>query len=173
VATGQCDFAVISVPPQDLSSMRWDPLFRDPMAPVAAATHSLVRMKSVDWDTLAAQMWVVPGVGTPVRTWFERQFTLRRIPVPEHLISMRDYFATPEFGAALGAVSLMPASFTRVHPEARKYRELRTPPDWVSDRVVGILRRRAGYISPAADRLVQSIIEVGGKLGLPAPVAGR
>ncbi len=139
--------------------MQWDPLFRDPMVPIASSSHPLAKERTVDWEELSCQIWVVPGVGTPVRTWFERQFMTRSVALPEQLISMRDYFATPEFGAALGAISLMPVSFIHLHPEARQYCVLKTPADWKSERVVGILRRRAGYRSPAAHRLIDCIID--------------
>jgi len=48
----------------------------------------------------------------------------------------------------------------------KSYRALRTPVDWKSDRVVSILYRRRGYLSPAAEQLMKAFKAETKKLGL-------
>lgn len=157
VAAGECDFAITSVMPAGLASVLWEPLYFDPMVPVASARHPMATLRRTSWEMLSRQTWVIPGTGTSVRAWFEQQFTTRGVPLPTQVISMRDYSVTPEFGAGLDAISLTPRSFMRVHPKAQDFVAVRTPADWQSDRYVGLMRRTGGQLSPAAQRLVDRI----------------
>lgn len=161
VAAGECDFAITSVAPAGVPTVLWEPLYYDPMVPIATAKHPMATVRRATWEALSSQTWVIPGPGTSVRAWFESQFTTRGVPVPAQVISMRDYSVTPELGAGLGAISLTPSSFMRVHPRAQDFVAVRTPADWESDRYVGIMRRAGGHLSPAAQRLLDRIQAVG------------
>jgi DNA-binding transcriptional LysR family regulator len=161
LAAGSCDFCITNLPPDSALPIHWEPMFSDPMTAVVAPGHPLAGARRVDWPTLSRQLWVTPGTGTRVRDWFERLFLDRGLPVPARMLSLRDYSGAAQVGAALGAVGLTPVSFLRGEPRPRRFVELATPADWRSDRVVGIARRRGGFLSPAAQRLIARFEEVG------------
>jgi DNA-binding transcriptional LysR family regulator len=161
VAAGECDFAVTNLAPNEAPSVRWTRLFHDPMIPVVAEDHPLAGERRLDWETLSRQRWVTPGAGTASRRWFEQQFIRRRLPVPTQIISMSDYSYSPEVWADLQAILLRPASLMRVQPPTLRFVELGRPPDWKSDRYVGVMQRRKGHMSPAAERVIARIMDIG------------
>lgn len=155
VAAGEIDFAVANEPSES-RRLKWERLFPDPMIPVAGIRHPLARLRRVDWPTLAEQIWIVPATGTAVRGWFETQFELRDLPLPERIVSVRDYFTSPEFATTLGAIALMPASYLRTDVDPRRHRALALPDNWRSDRWVGLLHRADGRQGPGAANLMQA-----------------
>lgn len=162
VAAGECDFAVTNAPAPGGPSIRWEPVFRDPMVPVVAATHPLAAARRVDWPTLARQRWVLPARGTQVRGWFEQLFVERGLPVPERTVSLRsEYASVPELGAALDAIGLTPASFLRADDALRRWTRLRVPGDWRSDREVGFVVRPGGVPGATARRVMECVRELG------------
>jgi len=157
VAAGHCDVAVTNAPPPTALPVRWESLFPDPMIVVAAPGHPLASRRRTDWPTLARQRWIVPGPGTASGAWFERQFADRGLPVPAHVISMRDSMVTAELAAGLAALGLIPDSWQRSRPGAPPVVALRLPSDWSSDRQVGLVLRPSGHLGAAARRLVDRL----------------
>jgi DNA-binding transcriptional LysR family regulator len=157
VLAGEVDLVVSGVRPSQSVDLAWTPLFDDPMIPVAAAAHALVGRRSLGWETLAEQKWLVPTVGTTTRTWFDQQFAQRGLTLSECVVSLRNYYPALELGSAMGAISLVPASLSRKEEFKNGNRTLRVPADWVSDRIIGMLYRRDGYLSAAARQLIDSL----------------
>jgi DNA-binding transcriptional LysR family regulator len=157
VATGEADFAIVGVRPPEEAGLEWTPLFRDPMVAVAHHAHPLVAARAVTWKVLANQSWIVANVGTMTRTWFERQFRDRGLAPPERIIGLRGYPMAYELGIALSALLLVPACTPRWGRDFLDYAEIRRPPDWESDRAVGILARSDGHMSAAARNLMDSV----------------
>lgn len=156
VAAGEADFAVVGVRPPDEARLSWTPLFRDPMVAVAHGSHPLVSARSVTWQVLAAQPWIVANVGTMTRAWFDRQFHDRGLAPPARIVGLRGYPMAYELGIAISALKLVPVSTPRYARDFLDYAQIRLPLDWKSDRSVGILARAGGYTSPAARSLRSS-----------------
>jgi len=162
VAVGECDLAVTNVPPDAALAVRWDPLFPDPMLPMAARSHPLAAARRIDWRTLSQQRWITPAAGTTVRAWFERLFVERDLPVPSQVISLRQYPVHFDMAAGLGAIALMPAS-ARPLGRLPQVVVLRAPADWVSDRSVGVVLRTGAEPSPAVRRVLERLRAVARK----------
>jgi DNA-binding transcriptional LysR family regulator len=156
VASGETDFAVTGVRPPGSEALAWVPLFRDPMIAIAPASHRLVGARRITWEALAEETWLVANVGTITRAWFDQQFADRGLVGPKCVVGLRSYPVALELGEALAAISLVPASTMRPPQQLKNHRTLRTPSDWVSERMVGILHRRRGYLSPVARRLMEA-----------------
>ena len=157
VSSGEADFAIVGVRPPQGARLEFTPLFRDPMVAVGHRSHPLVSARSVTWETLAAQRWIVANAGTMTRSWFERQFRTRGIPPPERIVGLRGYPMAYELGISIAALLLVPASIPRFARDFLDYAETRRPADWKSDRVVGILARSGGYLGPAARKVMDSV----------------
>lgn len=156
VAAGEADFAVVGVKPPREARLEWTPLFRDPMTVVAHRAHPLASARSVGWEALAREPWLVANVGTMTRAWFEQQFRDRDLEPPARIIGLRGYPFFYDLAVAAGALMLVPACIPRWARDFGDFVELRRPADWDSDRVVGTLARAGGYLGPAAHRLKES-----------------
>ncbi len=156
VASGEADFAVAGVKPPRETRLEWTPLFRDPMTAVAHRSHPLASARSVGWEALARETWLVANVGTMTRAWFEQQFRDRDLAPPARIIGLRGYPFFYELAAAAGALMLVPGCIPRWARDFGDFVEIRRPADWDSDRVVGTLARAGGYLGPAARRLKES-----------------
>lgn len=156
-ASGDTDFAITGVRPPGSEALAWLPLFPDPMVPIAPASHRLMGLRRISWMALARETWLVANIGTVTRAWFDRQFSDRDIEGPRCVVGLRGYPHALELGEAIKAISLVPSSTLRTVQDLRSHRELRTPADWVSDRVVGILYRPKGHLSPVAERLMKEL----------------
>jgi DNA-binding transcriptional LysR family regulator len=72
---GKIDFLVsVLRRPSWAEDVREEPLFRDPYAIVARRGHPLARRRTITLQDLARFEWVLPELGTPRRTAFERMF---------------------------------------------------------------------------------------------------
>jgi DNA-binding transcriptional LysR family regulator len=156
VASGEADFAVAGVKPPRETRLEWTPLFRDPMTAVAHRSHPLAAARSVGWEALARETWLVANVGTMTRAWFEQQFRDRGLEPPARIIGLRGYPFFYELAVAAGALMLVPACIPRWARDFGDFVEVRRPADWDSDRAVGTLARAGGYLGPAARRLKES-----------------
>lgn len=156
VAAGETDFAVTGVRPPGSEELAWVPLFNDPMVAIAPPGHRLAGVRRTSWETLAQETWLVANVGTITRAWFDQQFAQRGIEGPRRVIGLRSYPVALELGESLDALSLVPASTLRTPQALRGHKAIRTPPDWQSERKVGILHRPRGYLTPAADKLMRA-----------------
>lgn len=157
VAAGDADFAITGVRPPQAARLEWTPLFRDPMIAVAPPGHRLTAARSTTWRALAAETWIVANVGTITRTWFDRQFLDRGLALPRRIVGLRGYPFSYDLGVTLSALLLVPACAPRWARDFGDFVEIRQPVDWKSDRVVGLLARAGGYMSPAARRLMDSM----------------
>jgi len=166
VANGTIDFAVTGIRPSPRDAIAWSPLFEDSMIPVAPTTNPLTQVERTTWAQLAAETWLMPSAGTATRVWLEKQFVRRGLIPPQRIIGLRNFPRAFELGEMLNAISLAPSSMLKATLDYKSYRALRTPVDWKSDRVVSILYRRRGYLSPAAEQLMKAFKAETKKLGL-------
>jgi DNA-binding transcriptional LysR family regulator len=156
VVDGELEFAIFGVPPPQDPNVTWESLFADPLVPVAPRSHSLANARRMTWQMLAQQKWILASEDTMSRSWFDRQFRDRNLAPPSYIVVLRNSGLALELGSSLNAISLAPAS---LRPMAQKYFNhcaLRTPSNWHSDRVVGVLHRTKGYKNPAARALMDS-----------------
>ena len=156
VKAGDIEFA-ITVAPTASANLKWLKLFIDPMIPVASKNNPLVRGGPVSWGDLAKARWIVPDEGTVTRDWFDEQFRERGLEPPEPLVSLNSVAGWAGLGAGLGVIALLPASTLKYLPVSALGLSVPPPKDWRSTRQVGILRRRDGYISAAALRIIKSL----------------
>ena len=156
VSTGEADFAITGVRPPEGARLEWTPLFRDPMVVIVHRSHPLAGVRAVDWKTLASEQWMVANVGTMTRTWFEQQFRDRGLAPPGRIIGLRGYPIFYELAVISPALVLVPLSTSRDRRDS-DFVEIRRPPDWKSDRVVGLLARPGAYVGPAAQKVMNSI----------------
>lgn len=156
VRAGDIEFAVTVATRQKLN-LAWHKLLADPMIPVAHKQHPLVRAAKVSWSDLASARWIVPVEGTETRDWFENQFRKRDLEPPSPAVSLDSVAGWAGLGSSLGLLALLPASSLSYLPVAALGVMVRTPEDWHSERVVGVVHRRVGYLSSAAQKIIERL----------------
>jgi len=156
VRAGDIEFAV-SIAPAQKAGLAWHKLFADPMVPITHKDQPLARAAKVTWNDLAAARWIVPVEGTVTRDWFENQFRQRDLEPPLPVVSLDSVAGWPGLGSMLDLLALLPASSLNYLPVAALGVMVRTPEDWHSERVVGIVHRRDGYLSAAAQKVIERL----------------
>ncbi|MBI4292748.1 MAG: LysR family transcriptional regulator [Betaproteobacteria bacterium] len=158
VRAGDIEFAV-TIEPARKTNLAWHKLFADPMVPITHKDHPLTRASKVTWTDLAAARWIVPVEGSATREWFENQFRQRDLDPPLPVVSLDSVAGWPGLGSNLNLnlLALLPASSLNYLPVASLGVMVRTPEDWHSARVVGIVHRRDGYLSAAAQKLIERL----------------
>lgn len=159
VRAGDLEFA-LTIAPSTKGGLVWRKLFADPMVPVAHKDHPLASAANVGWSDLAAARWIVPVEGTSTREWFENQFLQRELQPPVPAVSLDSVAGWAGLGGTLGLLALLPVSSLNYLPVAGLGVMVRTPEDWHSERVVGVLHRRSGYLSAAAERVIERLEKV-------------
>lgn len=156
VRAGDVEFAV-TVAPSQKAGLAWRKLFADPMVPIAHKDHPLARAQQVTWSDLANAKWIVPVEGSSTQEWFDSQFRRRDLEPPTPSISLDSVAGWVGLGSTLDVLALLPVSSLNYLPVAALGVMVRTPEDWQSDRVVGVLHRRTGHLSAAANRLIERL----------------
>ena len=131
-------------------------LFEDQLSIVVRAGHPLCGQKDVRFKELLDYEWVMPRHRTPTRELVESAMTSRNLPLPEHIVEtsslvvLRGLLVESDavtalsrhqvlFEEASGTLAALPIDL----PETR--------------RPIGITRRVAGSMPPAAELLVREI----------------
>lgn len=156
VRAGDFEFA-ITVFAAPGGNLTWHKLFADPMVPITTKNHALARAGNVTWSDLAKARWMVPDEGTVTRNWFDAQFRERGLKPPEPIVSLNSVAGWAGLGSGLDCIALLPASTLKYLPVSALGVMVRPPKDWHSDRAVGLVYRREGYLSAAALRLIESL----------------
>jgi len=156
VRAGDIEFAVTIAPPQK-TGLAWRELFADPLVPIAHKGHPLATAAQVSWSELAQAQWIVPVEGSTTKAWFESQFRKRDFEPPTPAISLDSVAGWAGLGATLDLLALLPLSSMNYLPVAALGVLVRTPEDWQSERVVGVLQRRSGHLASVAQRLIERL----------------
>jgi DNA-binding transcriptional LysR family regulator len=61
-------------------------LYDDPMELVASPRHPVVRSARPSWERCVAQPWILPPIGHPLRSAFDRALRVNGLRGPEHVV---------------------------------------------------------------------------------------
>lgn len=158
VAVGDMEFAVIGLTKTASEGLEWTAVSRDPMQPLAHASHPLLASRSpVSWDNLAKAKWVIPASGTASYEEFQRNFREHGLVAPRPSASSRTSHREVTIAAAVGAIVLVPTSMADEAMAAHGFLPVRPRGGWSSAREMGIVRRQGGYVSAAAEKAIRCI----------------
>lgn len=83
-------------------------LYEDPMQLVVSRRHPLARAANPSWDRCIEIPWVLPPVGHPVRSDFDRALQINRLPAPKRVIEGLATDLVMALLDATPAINLMP-----------------------------------------------------------------
>ncbi len=156
VRSGEVDFAIGSIE-ESSPDIVFSSITRDTMHLVCSAAHRFSRRRQVAWSEIAEERFIAMAPGTSVRAVTDRAFAaIRRVKAADFEVSL----LSTMFGlarAGLGITVLPNAVFEVFTVEGVAHVPLTGP---VVRREIGFLTRRGREPTPAAARLMETIISL-------------
>ncbi|HXZ09742.1 MAG TPA: LysR substrate-binding domain-containing protein [Paraburkholderia sp.] len=133
------------------------PIVADHVVVAASATHPLAG-KRATLEAMSRYGWVLPAQSVATRQWLERVFASRGLPLPRAAVMTSSIAAVPRLIAETGLLSFI----SRRNLEAGRFSpalvELPNP-ETTMTRQFGVVHRNDGYLSPAAQRIIDIVRE--------------
>ncbi|MEN4922817.1 LysR family transcriptional regulator [Achromobacter spanius] len=161
---GEIDALITTFPLQMLESsagaLECIKLFEVQFAVVAPAKHPLVRSRSVDWNRLSQERWVMPAEGSMGRKLLEDCFTHAGIPAPLPVVESTNPTTGIQFVAAGLGIGIVPdMTLLRRSPVlAGSVKQIRVQPAPPSSVVALIFR--AGAPHPRVALLQDALVQI-------------
>lgn len=140
------------------SRYHYQPLGEEPVSVVVGHSHPPIRGGKTLAD-LAGYRWVVYPGHMPMHAFLQREMDLAGVPFPAATIATASTFATAALlQADPGLVALLPTAVAQVFVRQKM---LRIVPVAVQSRnpTFGIVTRKGGTLSPAAQRFVRALLD--------------
>lgn len=151
---GDLDMAISALPAHETPEFTQLPLFRDDIHVVARADHPLMESTSLRFKDLAEASWVLPGRNVAARRSLEARFSEHGLPEPNVVVeSNSSVTALASVVRTTDLLSVIPASVLS-RPQGAGLRPLALA-QAVWPRMIGISMRKAAYLSPLAERMVE------------------
>jgi DNA-binding transcriptional LysR family regulator len=152
---GELDFTVNLTNPADEEIVSRT-IFQDVCVVVASRNHAVFKGKATMRD-LARHGWVMGGASVATRQWLERAFQEHGLPPPTVRIETNQILFLPALIEENGLLSFV-SRFHLAQQEGLREVRLR-PTTWRRD--FAISYRRDSYLSPAADRMIKTLMKRG------------
>jgi LysR family transcriptional regulator of gallate degradation len=153
---GEVDFIVAELPSpemaQDLTLM---PLTSDSLGVICRAAHPLLRRRRIAMADLLAYPWVMPPRSTRTQRRLEALFVAAGLPPPETRVETESMAFLIQTVIASDTLSFT-VKTTLAMPESRGLRLLNVPA-LASVRRAGVITRKDGWLSPAAQAIVDEL----------------
>lgn len=149
----QLDLVVGLLPPEKDASLQRHPLTVDEVVVAGRSSHPIFKARRIELEMLLDYPWVLPKPQAPSRQWLEGAFASRGLPQPTVQIEANSIPLLPQLIAGTNLLSFV-SRHTIATERTARLREV--PPSLLMlRRELGVSSRRGGYISPAAQRLLE------------------
>jgi DNA-binding transcriptional LysR family regulator len=150
---GDLDFVVAEMPSGDRArDLRLTPLTTDNLGICCRSGHPLARRSSTPLQALLEYPWVMPPKPTRAQRRFEALFISQNLSAPEPVIETESMAFLLQFLRHSDALTLT-VHTTLETPEGEGLVLLKVP-DLTASRAAGVITRRNGWLSPAAEAIV-------------------
>lgn len=129
------------------------PLLEDEAVVVASRNHPIFQ-KPCRLEDLSDYRWVLPGSGVSARRWIDTVFQSRQLPPPFVQIETNTISLLPRLIARTNLLSFLARETLEFGKGVDRLREVPLP-ETTMTRTIGVTLRTGGYLSPAAQTLVQ------------------
>lgn len=157
------DVVVSTVLPNDFREFDVDTFTADTVVVVASADSPLCR-GPVQIEDMLNYKWILSSPTAATRQWLDWAFTIRNHRPPEVQIESNSVQALPALIAESQLLGFIPRTYLHTGQARSGIREVQCDATTMP-RLIGILHRRDGYLSPAAAHFYAMVI----KSQLPAP----
>jgi len=157
VKQGEVDFALSSVPPRAQDpDLRHEPLFTETAVVVARAGHPLAAERAIQPTRLRACRWILPRPRELESLAFDDFFRRHGLEPPAAGIETTSTVLMKSYVLQSDALTFIPRELIWWEVQARQLSALDVVgTDWT--RIVGLTLRRIGSVSPAAQRVADTV----------------
>jgi DNA-binding transcriptional LysR family regulator len=149
---GTLDFAIGPILPSDAEEFAHEAFGIDEVVVVAARGHALCS-KPLSIDDLVASKWVLPARTVAMRQWLDKVFEAHGLPQPVVQIETNSITTLPKLIADTALLSFTSTRNLRPGRLGEQLERLEIDTTTMK-RPLGLVSRREGYLSPAAQRVV-------------------
>lgn len=135
------------------------PLINDVVVPAARRTHPIFKKRHRDLDTMLMYPWALPSRAIPSRQWLDIALSSRGLTLPVAHIETNSPPLLPRIIGGADLISFIPR---RMISANRHYglREI-VIPEITLQRDFGVTYRHGGYLSRAAQRVLELMVSEG------------
>jgi DNA-binding transcriptional LysR family regulator len=156
---GDVDLVVAEIPSlEHAKDLKVIPLTSDRLRIACRAGHPLTRLKRVTMRRLLDYPWSMPPLSTHTTRRLQALFIATHLPPPENTVETESMAFLIQAVLHSDLITLTVAS-TLDMPEAKNLRLLSVP-GITSRREAGIVLRKDGFLSPAAEAIVEELKEI-------------
>ncbi len=153
---GEVDLVVAEIPSfENAKDLKVIPLTSDRLRVACRAGHPLTRMKRVTMQHLLQFPWSMPPLSTYTTRRLQALFIAAHLPPPESTVETESMAFLIQTVLNSDVITLTVAS-TLAMPEAKNLRLL-TVAGLSSRREAGVVLRKDGFLSPAAEAIVEEL----------------
>lgn len=135
------------------------PLLEDEAVVVASQNHPIFQAPFQISD-LCKYRWVLPGASVSARRWMDNAFLSRQLPAPFVQIETNSISLLPRLIAQTNLLSFLARETLEYGKGKTRLREVALE-ETTMKRTIGVSLRAGGYLSPAAQAMVQMLKENG------------
>ncbi|NML30586.1 LysR family transcriptional regulator [Paraburkholderia antibiotica] len=158
---GELDFLISSL---DLPSMRTEALditklFTANMEVIAATAHPLTERRSVSWDMLSNERWILPPADSLLTRSVVEMFSQEGLAAPEPIVNSSQPSTNLQLVAENVGISVLPSPILRSQAAGDKVRTIRVSPP-LPRRPVALIRRKGPeerWLPPLLEALKSSV----------------
>ncbi|WP_439851002.1 LysR family transcriptional regulator [Pseudomonas syringae] len=157
--SGQLDMIICGLVPDsdDVTSFA---VFEDEAVVIASKRHPIFKT-SLQMSDLCAYRWVLPPASVSSRKWLDAAFAAHGLPLPTVQIEANSISLLPGLIAQSNLLSFIARESLEFGKTMQHLREV-TLEQTTMKRTIGVTLRKGGYLSPAAEGMLQMLRDNGG-----------
>ncbi|MCF5679433.1 LysR family transcriptional regulator, partial [Pseudomonas syringae] len=150
--SGQLDMIICGLVP-DSDDMTSFAVFEDEAVVIASKRHPIFKT-SLQMSDLCAYRWVLPPASVSSRKWLDAAFAAHGLPLPTVQIEANSISLLPGLIAQSNLLSFIARESLEFGKTMQHLREV-TLEQTTMKRTIGVTLRKGGYLSPAAEGMLQ------------------
>ncbi|GFM81809.1 LysR family transcriptional regulator [Pseudomonas cichorii] len=158
--SGQLDMIICSLIPDDEQVTSF-PILKDEAVVIASEHHPIFKAP-MQMSDLTSYRWVLPPIGVSSRKWLDATFAAHGLPLPVVQIEANSISLLPGLIAQSNLLSFIARESLEFGKNMQHLREVRLEQTTMK-RTIGVTMRRGGYLSPAAQSMLQMLRDNGGE----------
>ncbi|GFM65392.1 LysR family transcriptional regulator [Pseudomonas cichorii] len=158
--SGQLDMIICSLIPDDDQVVSY-PILKDEAVVIASKHHPIFK-GPLQMSDLNAYRWVLPPAGVSSRKWLDATFAAHGLPLPVVQIEANSISLLPGLIAQSNLLSFIARESLEFGKNMQHLREVPLEQTTMK-RTIGVTLRSSGYLSPAAQKMLQMLRDNGGE----------
>lgn len=158
--SGQLDMIICALAP-DSEGVTSFAVLEDEAVVIASKQHPIFKSKPLQMSDLCAFRWVLPPVSVSSRKWLDATFAANGLPLPTVQIEANSISLLPTLIAQSNLLSFVARESLEFGKTMQHLREVPLEQTTMK-RTIGVTLRSGGYLSPAAQGMLQMLRDNGG-----------